>query len=261
MQNNTAKTQNKNSNTQPQSVWPFDQFNEHIRKAGVDSIIRFLNIDRDELLELSIKDQLTSHIAAAHALMPDADIAAFERDILYTIRQNRENAPIWASIQHDHHEETDGFVIGYVDAWVTSQETEDEEGKVIAQVVGAIVDGKPAVYVAHCDPRARFDTNAKAAVAACTEDILEELHKGVLSNHAQLRRRLLTVGITREFQVLAWIPGVANGDCFAQVNVIGTHSLPQVSRLIPPGLGQDITHRVDQLITEILEEIKAERTN
>lgn len=260
----TADSQAKNR--LPLNVLPLDQFTEYIRTAGVDSLMRFLAVSKDELLELSLKEQVVDRIAETHAQMPDDDIAAFEREILHTIRRERENAPIWTRIHHDHHEETDGFIVGYVDAWLTNQE--DEEGRVIAQVVGAIIDGKPAVYVAHCDPEARFDANAKAAVAECTKKIIEALNKTLLSGQADIRRRVLTEGKTRTFQVLAWIPDRANGECFAQVTIVSDvvdgesiHSLPQVELFIPPGLGMDITHRVNELVTEFLQEIKAERAN
>lgn len=259
-----AENKQRNSRTQSSNHLSIDQFDRQIRIAGIDCLIRFLAIDLDTLTELALSEELSKRIAAVHASMTRAEIDTWEREITHIIRMDREKQPIWSKILYDHHEEVDGFIVGYVDAWRTTNE--DEEGRVIAQVVGAAIDGNPSVYVVHCDPEARFDEMAKDAIAKCSDEVKAKLNEAILSGQSVVRRRLIREGTLRTYQVLAWIPGHANGECLAQVKLISgdvngqhLHSLPQVERFIPAGLGEDITQRVDQQVADILNEIQDER--
>lgn len=247
-----------------------ENFLKHLRQSDDATIARFLGIDRSDLTKSTINQQINAEYDSLSEHEIDQFEAEMRADLMAdlkskrTIRLNRETQPIWSKIRYNHHEETDGFIVGYVDAWQTINE--DEEGRVIAQVVGAVIDGKPSVYVVHCDPEARFDEMAKDAIAKCADEVKAKLNETILSGQSVVRRRLIREGTLRTYQVLAWIPGHANGECLAQVKLISgdvngqhLHSLPQIKRFIPAGLSEDITKRVDQHVTDILNEIQDER--
>lgn len=84
-----------------------------------------------------------------------------------------EMVPQWAEIKHDHHEETDGFIVAYVDAWKTGND--DEEGVVIAKIIGARIDGEPKTYISYQNAYAMVDANAKAAIEEAQREVIEAL--------------------------------------------------------------------------------------
>lgn len=96
------------------------------------------------------------------------------------------NQPYWAEINHDHSEETSetgGFHVAYIDAYKTDDG--DENGEVIAKVIGALIDGKPAVYVSYINVDARIDDAAQAHIAEATAEVEQEL----LSQQAEKDRK------------------------------------------------------------------------
>lgn len=125
------KGEDNQRHTRPQLAHylTLDQFVEQLQIAGLDRLMRFLDVDLDTLSLMRSSNEVTQRIADVHSQMTSAEIGAWEREILGTIRMNRKKQPVWSRICHDHHEETDGFIVGYVDAWYTTNE--DEEGQVI----------------------------------------------------------------------------------------------------------------------------------
>lgn len=152
-----------------------DTYIQNVRKAGAATIIRFLGIDHDELVKLIYTEELVHRLNKEYDEMCDHELDAFNKELMEDLDAQTQLPAIWSRIKHDYHEETDGFVVGFVDAWRTDDE--DEEGRVIAQVVGAVIDNKPSTFIVHCDPEARFDQTAKAAIAACNADILTKLEE------------------------------------------------------------------------------------
>lgn len=106
--------------------------------------------------------------------------------------------PIWAEIRHAHREEENGFIVAFIDAWKTSftDNEIDEEGKVIAKVVGAYTkSGEPTVYVTYQDTLAQVDAYAQAAIRQATQDVLREL-TGDKSKKTYTKTNLLALRAT-----------------------------------------------------------------
>lgn len=86
-----------------------------------------------------------------------------------------QNAPIWAEIRNDHSEETDdGFIVTSIDAWLTV--SDNEEGRVIAEVIGIHNSGRTCIYVSYHDPRARIDAGAQEMIEQAISDITDEFN-------------------------------------------------------------------------------------
>lgn len=80
----------------------------------------------------------------------------------------------WADILNYHIEDTDnGFHVLRVDAYKTAND--DEEGVVIATLVGINKDGEPHIYTAYHDADARVDTYAKAVIKESEQKLTDYL--------------------------------------------------------------------------------------
>jgi hypothetical protein len=85
----------------------------------------------------------------------------------------------WAEIRSDYIEEADeDFHVLHIDSWKTSGDTE-EEGKVIAKLVGISKDGKPHIYVSYEDPDARIDPLAQEVIKEADQKLRDHLNKQV----------------------------------------------------------------------------------
>lgn len=145
-----------------------NQFMNDLRRAGADTIARFLRVASSDVTALTASDELDFTLSQEYDNLSEIQVDQFDEQMKADTAA-KQQAPRWAEIRYDHHEETDGFLIGFVDAWKSNDDNED--GRVIAQVIGAKINGKDSVYVAYCDPEARVDENANEAIAACALEV------------------------------------------------------------------------------------------
>lgn len=86
--------------------------------------------------------------------------------------------PIWAEIRNDYHEEENGFIVAHLDAWKTN-DPNDENGEVIAKVIGARIDGQHQVYVTYQNVDAQVDETAQTIIKETERDIRKALSEQV----------------------------------------------------------------------------------
>ena len=80
----------------------------------------------------------------------------------------------WAEIRNNYIEETDeGFRVLHIDSWKTS--SDNEEGRVIAKLVGINKDGEPCIYTSYEDPEARVDEYAQESIKEGLKNLTEQL--------------------------------------------------------------------------------------
>lgn len=75
----------------------------------------------------------------------------------------------WSEIRNDYIEDVDDFHVLHIDAWETGDD--NEEGTVIAKLIGINKNGEPHIYLSHHDPDAMIDPYAKGTI----EDAKQEL--------------------------------------------------------------------------------------
>lgn len=89
-----------------------------------------------------------------------------------------DNQPIWAEIRNDYHEYENGFIVAHLDAWKTN-DPNDENGEVIAKVVGARIDGQHQIYVSYQNVDAQVDETAQSIIKETERDIRNALNEQV----------------------------------------------------------------------------------
>lgn len=80
----------------------------------------------------------------------------------------------WAEIRNDHIEDAENdFHVLYIDAWRTGDD--NEEGKVIAKLIGINKDGEPHIYLSYQDPDAQIDPYAQEVIKESHQELRDYL--------------------------------------------------------------------------------------
>lgn len=82
----------------------------------------------------------------------------------------------WTEVRNDYIEEAnEDFHVLHIDSWKTGDD--NEEGKVIAKLVGINKDGEPHVYVSYEDPDAKIDPLAQEVIKEADKKLRDHLKK------------------------------------------------------------------------------------
>lgn len=68
----------------------------------------------------------------------------------------------WTEVKSNYIEQDGSFLIMYIDAWETGRP--EEEGKVIATIVGAVIDGEHEYTTIWIDKDAMYDDTVNRAI-------------------------------------------------------------------------------------------------
>lgn len=159
--------------------------------------------------------------------------------------------PIWAEIRNDYHEEDEnGFIVAHLDAWKTN-DPNDENGEVIAKVVGARIDGQAKIYVSYQNVDAQIDETAQSAIKEAARDIRNTLDEQL----GELRRVRLEAGESVVYQVVHYETGKPDGTVVARISK--TSGFPADVQY-NDDLVLDLKDRVNESIREILLKLAAE---
>ncbi|WNO29761.1 hypothetical protein [Bacillus phage SDFMU_Pbc] len=79
----------------------------------------------------------------------------------------------WAEIRSDYIEQDGSFLILHIDAWETGQD--DEEGKVIATIIGAVIDEEKEYTTIWIDKDAMYDPRVKEEIEQARRTLEDEL--------------------------------------------------------------------------------------
>lgn len=80
----------------------------------------------------------------------------------------------WGEISNNYIEDADeGFHVLHIDAWKTNDG--NEEGVVIAKLIGIQKDDKPHVYLSYQDPEARIDPYAQEVIKEADKKLRDYL--------------------------------------------------------------------------------------
>lgn len=202
-------------------------FLNRLRLNGVGAIAKFLRVTTPEVELLLMHNELEDALSKRYQEMLDQERAEFlallekeapvSRAKRPTSRSNADELkPVWSEIRSDHHEETDGFIVAHVDAWKTSDG--DEEGEVIAKVIGTIgAENEIQYYVSHQDVRAMVDVAAIEEITGTIEDVKAALFELREEKTRITRTRMQDGNVTRLFVAIQH--GINDAEVFAQVSI------------------------------------------